>query len=210
MNIHRRSSRPLNDHEKIKWTEQMIQTAIYYERVQSQDTLMPNIYYANWEADMIAITKAGLVTEFEVKVTVADFRADKLKIEKHICLQNTFATKRPADMPRLMTGWAREALVPNRFVYAMPEEVAAKVIDEIPPYAGLLIVKQERPPYSTIEEAGIQLRTEWARLPKQLHREKITDSKMRNVGENAAERYCQKLLNVKYGNSNTVTVRAEV
>lgn len=42
----------------------------------------------NWEADLVSVTKAGLVHEYEVKLSLADYRRDFGKKWKHASLQD--------------------------------------------------------------------------------------------------------------------------
>jgi hypothetical protein len=36
-----------------------------------------------WEADLISATKAALLHEFEIKITLSDYKADAKKVSKH-------------------------------------------------------------------------------------------------------------------------------
>ena len=49
-------------------------------------TLATNCYAIGWEADFLAMSKAGYLTEVEIKVSLSDFRADFTK-PKHRCFQ---------------------------------------------------------------------------------------------------------------------------
>ena len=76
------------------------------------------------KADLLSVTKARLVHEFEIKCTVADFERDfEDKDTKHKRLGK-------ADN-RLMS-------LPNYFWFATPPDLLA--LDDIPDYAGLMIV----------------------------------------------------------------------
>jgi len=52
-----------------------------------------------WEADVLSVTKAGLIHEYEIKLNIYDFKADAKKVDKH---------KNMGD------GWGR---IPNYFWY---------------------------------------------------------------------------------------------
>lgn len=84
----------------------------------------------NWmvghEADLIIVQRSGFLYEVEIKVSVSDFRNEfksKTKIRKHELL------KVPGGLVK-------------RFYYAMPVEVYEKVKDEIPEYAGVIVVRE--------------------------------------------------------------------
>lgn len=82
-------------------------------------------------ADLAMISKAGYVTEIEIKVSVRDWRADqhKLKWMKH--------------------GWTRPHIA--RFFYAVPSPLANKIPEWVPTDAGILIVRGG-PGFDTVKE----------------------------------------------------------
>lgn len=73
-----------------------------------------------WEADILSINKSGYLTEFEVKVSRSDFKAD--------------AKKRKWSWFEMKI----ETQLPNYFYYACP--VGLIGIDEVPKFAGLVYV----------------------------------------------------------------------
>lgn len=76
-------------------------------------------YWAG-QPDVMGISKGRHVLEIEIKRTVSDFRADGKK--RHRQNRHKFLD-----------------LQPRQFWYLMPDEVAAKVQDEIPDWAGLMV-----------------------------------------------------------------------
>lgn len=81
-----------------------------------------------YESDVLAITSSKLVTEVEVKVSLSDFKADFKKTAKHYRLSKGIDDNYGAH-------------IPNRFYFACPSELIH--IDMIPPYAGLIYVKED-------------------------------------------------------------------
>lgn len=84
-------------------------------------------------ADVVCIDKKGLYWETEVKVTLADLRADKQK-RKHVWLQEM----RDGKMSH------SEYTIPARFYFCVPADLnhtgqAVRVVRELYPYAGLMI-----------------------------------------------------------------------
>lgn len=76
------------------------------------------------EADVFMINKSNmLVTEIEVKISIADFKADFKKTFKHYKMSNYNDTR----------------VCPSFFFYACPEGLIP--LDQIPPYAGLIYIK---------------------------------------------------------------------
>lgn len=95
-----------------------------------------------WEADILVIHKSGWVWEIEVKISVADFRKEfKEKVEKHEALQSGLVKQRYT--------WANGGYKSNpvhslikKFFFAMPVEIYEKVKDEIPAYAGVILLDE--------------------------------------------------------------------
>lgn len=85
---------------------------------------------AGWDADLLIIHPSGATWEIEVKVTAADFRREFThKSAKHKALQ----TGR-------LGGYGNHENLVERFFFAMPEELYAKVLAEIPSYAGVILI----------------------------------------------------------------------
>jgi hypothetical protein len=60
--------------------ERLIQNLIFRDCDSRRHRFMtPNTTLFGWESDMIAATKAGLLIEYEVKISRGDFRADLKK-----------------------------------------------------------------------------------------------------------------------------------
>jgi len=76
------------------------------------------------EADVVALSGSGYLTEIEIKISVADFRRDAGK-RKH----------------RLPNGSAHGLV--SAFYYAMPDTIWPKIEAEFPPHAGLILVDDE-------------------------------------------------------------------
>lgn len=61
-------------------TERRVQRAIYLHTHRRYQVVMPNYTPAGWwECDVWGVTKAGYGVEWEVKLTVSDFRKDAEK-----------------------------------------------------------------------------------------------------------------------------------
>jgi len=96
----------------------------------------------NWGAsDVLAVTRAGMVIETEVKCTLHDLKRDKQK-SKHFAMErqvDLFDEIKESEHPYL-----RGAIRSNYFYFAVPQEMEVKalqVLDEMYPYAGLLVVR---------------------------------------------------------------------
>lgn len=96
-----------------------------------------------WEADLLLLHPSGWVWEVEIKVSVADFRREfQTKAHKHQVLRMGSRPFVPGDK------WSS---VPNankhvqKFFFAVSKDVFDKLKEEeVPAYAGIIIVDPER------------------------------------------------------------------
>lgn len=94
-------------------------------RSQCQLTI-PNVYVPEWyEADLLMVTTRDTLWEFEIKVSLSDFRNDANKRNKHDNL---------TKYQRLRRGPSHHPL--TRMFYVAPPGVIP--INELPPFAGLI------------------------------------------------------------------------
>ena len=93
----------------------------------------PNLTPVGWfECDLFSVSKSGYWTEHEIKLTVADFKADVMK-ENLYRIDGVF---RPVKKHDMLT--ARNEQGPSYFWYVLSTDVARQV--EVPEWAGLKIV----------------------------------------------------------------------
>jgi len=67
-------------------SENLIQMSLYYWLQYSKNHrfITPNsCNIFPWEVDLLSVTRAGYFHEFEIKITLADFKADSRKQRKH-------------------------------------------------------------------------------------------------------------------------------
>ena len=110
--------------------ERDLQNALYeYASMSKQRLITPNVrLYGKRESDLLTVSKAGFITEYEIKVSRSDFLADfRRKRKKHIYLKGakTFKTR-----------------TPNYFYFAVPEVLSNNLFGNVPYYAGLVIVSE--------------------------------------------------------------------
>ena len=81
---------------QMKVTEKIIQAVLMrWAMAHRMECAVPNtvqVFY--WEADLITVTRAGLIHEFEIKISASDYKADMQKLSKHWGLEN--GTRGPA------------------------------------------------------------------------------------------------------------------
>lgn len=103
-----------------------------------RNTVMPRFTPRRWfECDLVEITPAGFWREYEIKVTRADFRADRLKGPD---LRTVVIRRSMGKTLETQPKWERLAQSdpsgPNAFWFVAPEGVIPR--DELPPWAGLI------------------------------------------------------------------------
>lgn len=81
---------------------------------------MKNLY-ADWEQDIVSMNENDYITEFEIKVSHADFKRDALKRRKH----DTYKDRVPGKCP-------------NYFYFVCPDGLIQ--LDELPSFAGLAYI----------------------------------------------------------------------
>jgi hypothetical protein len=134
------------------------------------------------EMDVIEISKAGYITESEIKRSYSDFKADfRNKKFKHENLKNRMAFKMYDIWKRgKRTDEQRKAIkIPNYFYYVCPHGLIK--IEDIPEYAGLIYVS----------DVGM---LHYVKIAPRLHREKATYE----IYEKMASKLAQRLF---YGSS---------
>jgi hypothetical protein len=98
-------------------------------RERRANTVLNNVYIDDWECDIVEITKSGYLYEYEVKISVADFKQDARK-------RNHKATKH-----EVIQSGERCAY----FYYIVPENI----ITTVPDFAGLIYAYEGQ--FKTIE-----------------------------------------------------------
>ena len=106
-------------------TERDIQRVLYGYRanIAAAPIMVPNIYLWPWESDLIYISRSNYTTEFEIKLTHADFMND---------------TRSRVKKMRQRALEAKEKNCPAEFYYVCPEGIIKP--EEVPDYAGLMYV----------------------------------------------------------------------
>lgn len=99
------------------------------------------------ECDVLSISKADFIYEYEVKVSRSDFKAD-FKKPKHMLINEGKYIKE-SNKKGIKQVWY---LVPNYFYFVVPENLIS--IEEVPIYAGLIYVN-ERMIFNTVKKAPI-------------------------------------------------------
>lgn len=153
----------------MKLTERKIVKALNSLYFTGTQVNANNIYlYANYESDFIRVTNSGYITEFEVKLSVADFKNDLKKKGYH-------------GLSKLE--YIRQGYAANSFCYVMPKEIADKV--EIPEWAGLITAHI----YSGNESRFSGVICDIVKNFKKIHTQKISQQQLFIIYRSLTARY---------------------
>lgn len=165
-------------------TEQKIQKALRkFFSTSNVRYEMDGLYVFGWESDKLLETRAGMIYEFEIKISRSDYQNDfKHKAKKHIILASSldkptvqqdlfdhyykerkakYPGIKPDDCLKEIAGMSeRSRRMPNYFYYAVPDGMLQP--DEIPPYSGLVYISEDGKIVGTVKAP-------------QLHNQKYTD-----------------------------------
>lgn len=130
----------------------------------------PNLFLYPWESDLIIVNKSGYISEYEVKLSVSDFRND-FKKQGHIKSHTNFYGE------YLNGNTKHESLVkgfgPNRFFYCFPADMIPH--SEVPEWAGIIHIR-------SFNHNNIHfLTTSIIRNPKRLHSNKATKDQIDKI-----------------------------
>lgn len=172
----------------FNFTEEYIQKKLdVFFASSTQKYVMENLYVFGWESDKLIETRSGLIYEFEIKISKADFKNDfKNKAEKHLILEGKDLSSKlfelidgkyvPSSEIKQST---KDYKKPNYFYYAVPEGMIN--VDEIPEYAGLIYILTEDA-MTDMNGKFIFNRFYVVKIAPKLHNEKYTDDELK-LGE---------------------------
>ena len=110
--------------KELKLSNQIIKQ-LYFILMTNYFPICKNSYIYNWESDLLAISKdKKYITEYEIKISRNDFKADFKKEEKHKLISDGYLYKCNYNQ------------IPNYFYYVTPPGLLD--VSEIPEYAGLI------------------------------------------------------------------------
>lgn len=155
-------------------TEFEMQDIFYWHLSRKQHScIVPNVFAYAWESDILSITKSGIVHEYEIKVSLSDFRKDSDKADKHEILKTGSRNlsdyeKRFIDNGSGVTWCDYDPASkrvkhrrPNYFYYACPQNLIPA--SEVPEHAGLIYLSDKYSLFEFVKPAPI------------LHKEKVED-----------------------------------
>lgn len=95
-----------------------------------------------WECDVFELTSAGFFREYEIKLTISDFKADAKKYDTLITgsWPNTTSTK------RVKHDCMGQPCGPRQFWYVVPDGLLTP--EQVPEWAGLIGIFESRPTHN--------------------------------------------------------------
>lgn len=102
-----------------------------FTRARNHEWTIPNVHLYSWESDLLSVTRAGLIHDFEIKVTRADFRRELKQYETGNDYVNCKRRRHVA-----MTNGASKC--PNYFWFAYPAGMIG--VEDVPDFAGAIEV----------------------------------------------------------------------
>lgn len=152
-----------------KITELDIQIALWKDLQSSRDLVMPNYTPIKWfECDVMAVTKAGYLEEYEIKLSTSDFKADAKKESrgKYKYIDGKFVELGKRNKHQELQNKSIDG--PSKFWFVVTDKIIDKI--EVPEWAGLKVA-------SISNYSGEVYLKEIKKAPK-LHTNKV-DSKIR-------------------------------
>lgn len=155
--------------KKGDMSEFLIQRTLYFYRMYKEiyPILVSNIYLFYWESDLIYISKSGYVTEYEIKISKSDFKADKKKEYKHQKLNS------------------HDPFKPKYFWYVCPPNIIDA--QDIPDYAGLIYCDSLA--YDEVTYSSLRDNVKIIKEAPRLRSDKITDQKLLDILKKGNTKY---------------------
>lgn len=123
-------------------TEWTIALTIMRERLR-RNFVLPNYTPAKWwECDVFELTEAGFFREYEIKLTLGDFKADAKKCD----LFRTGCYPNMQEHRRVKHDLMGQPCGPRQFWYVAPEGLL--VPEQVPEWAGLIAIHDARPTHN--------------------------------------------------------------
>lgn len=115
---------------------------ICHLRASGSAIVLPNIFIgcSSWESDVVRVTKSGCWSEYEIKVSVSDYKADFQKRRGRIIKHQAYSSRDQITGRRY---WATRTFPkPKQFYFVFPESLIDHA--HVPPHCGII----EMTPYA--------------------------------------------------------------
>lgn len=104
--------------QKLHWTSKRILAALVFNVIKPHHIALPEMLFGGGRADFVTVSPSGYATEYEIKVTMSDWNADRDKAK-----------------------WkSHERKFVKRMFYAVPAELADRIPAWVPESTGIIKV----------------------------------------------------------------------
>ncbi|MEG1142057.1 MAG: hypothetical protein RSE41_06390 [Clostridia bacterium] len=129
--------------KKITNLTNKISVELLKEQSKYNEITIPNFYYNKgkknykeyYECDLFKISKSGYTIEFEIKISLEDYKHDFTKSKKGVTKHELIATGKRT----------------NKFFYVIPENIIP--LDLIPNYCGVIVYNEKQNKFITVRNA---------------------------------------------------------
>lgn len=161
-------------------SESIIARSLWLKWGMGANCAAPNIKLYPFESDLLVLRNTGYVIEYEIKLSVSDFRADSKKSHRVLTgteHNGTFIKELYGTVTR--HDWLRMGAGPNRFYYVVSDSIMDKL--DVPDWAGVIGCWPTR----SKDRCGVAIR----KSPKLLHRKKAGDQVQKKILQSLYYRY---------------------
>jgi hypothetical protein len=131
-----------------KVTAYHIQRTLFFKLVSTSKVVMPNFTPIGWfECDFFRVTQAGFFYEYEIKLSVSDFKADR---RKNLTIKEGSEYNNYSKAELIESAKPR---APHRFFYVIPNYLYDEIYPILPTWAGLICVTPVYYNMSTVKQA---------------------------------------------------------
>lgn len=109
---------------------------MYWCRSGSGDIILPNFYVGQWEMDVCVLKPSGYTTEYEIKISRSDFKADFNKSEWSKQMVKRFAGREDQFDNKLKHDQIKSGMRCNRFFFVVPFQMVLP--EDVPDHCGLI------------------------------------------------------------------------
>jgi len=120
--------------------------------------IIPQLAVDGGIADLVVITKAGYLTEIEIKISASDWRADLAKDKWRARGHYVNGVYTPAGSGEIVRPTV------SRFFYAVPADLVARAPENLPAGSGILAVHQRNRSWGYVEVVRPAVRTKARKL----------------------------------------------
>lgn len=125
----------------MKKSDEILYNLISEVRKVGNEILIPNFYVGSWEMDLFRQLNSGYISEYEIKISRADFRNDFKKSTEDIKYNREEKKVERTNFRTKHELMAKGEYVANKFFFVVPYGMVQP--NEVPEYAGLIYYRDD-------------------------------------------------------------------